>query len=344
MSLKRILLFPFSFLYGCITAIRNLFYNRGIFSSYPIPGKSIVIGNLSMGGTGKSPHTLYLWKFLSDQNQVDILSRGYGRKTKGLLEVQENLTSAEVGDEPLMFKKRVKQQSRVVVSESRKNGVDYIRFKDEHAVILLDDAFQHRKVKAGFSILLTDYNKPFYSDFVVPAGTLREWRCGKKRADCIVVTKCPESLPDSEKQSISRRLIGEEKEQTPVFFSQIIYGELISFGKEINQYDTILLVTGIANPKPLENHLKRFSKVDSLIFSDHHQFTRADVDKIHSKFGTFTPQTIIIVTTEKDFVRLQSILTASEMQQYPWYYQSITVKVDREDEFKTLINSYVDTI
>lgn len=341
MFLKRILLFPFSFLYGCITAVRNLLYDNGIKKSYPIPGKSIVIGNLSMGGTGKSPHTLYLWNLLKNDHSVAMLSRGYGRKTTGLLEVKHESTSIEVGDEPLMFKKRVGEQTQVVVAENRKIGVDYIRSQDEHAVILLDDAFQHRKVQPGFSILLTDFNRPYYADAVVPAGTLREWKNGKNRADCIVVTKCPESLSDAEKRTIIRKLKGEEK---PVFFSRIMYGDLIPFTKEIPDYTHILLVTGIANPKPLESYLKRFYQVDSIIFSDHHQFTAADLTRIHAKFDTFTPQNSIIVTTEKDFVRLEPMLTPAERQNYPWYYQSITVQLDREEAFNELINNYVDTI
>lgn len=345
MVLKRILLFPFSLIYGCITAIRNLLYNQGVKKSYPIPGKSIVIGNLSMGGTGKSPHTLYLWGFLKQNHEVAILSRGYGRQTKGLIEVEQKHTSTEVGDEPLMFKKRVGDHAQVIVSESRENGVDFIRSCRENSVILLDDAFQHRKVQAGFSILLTDYNNPFYADHVVPAGTLREWKCGKNRADCIIVTKCPESLPESEKQIISQKLnFGGRENKKQVFFSQIIYGDLISFGKEISEQTNVLLVTGIANPQLLKNHLKRFCKVESIIFPDHHQFTSLDLAKIYTKFDTFTSQNSIIVTTEKDFVRLETILTDSDKQKYPWYYQSIAVKLDKEEEFNTLINNYVDTI
>ncbi len=356
MLLKRILLFPFSFLYGCITAIRNFLYDQSIKIAYPIPGKSIVVGNLSMGGTGKSPHTLYVWNLLENKHPVAILSRGYGRKTRGLLEVKEKHTAGEVGDEPLMFKKRVGEKSLVIVSGDRKTGVDRIRSKSENAVILLDDAFQHRKVKAGFSILLTDYNKPYYADYMVPSGTLREWKCGKKRADCIIVTKCPESLSEPEKQDISRKLAvspseGREKEgsiprlmQKPVFFSRIIYGDLIPFGKEISAYTTVLLITGIADPKPLQKYLKRFYTVESMIFPDHYHFTTADLTKIHTKFDTFTPQNSIIVTTEKDFMRLEPLLTEADRQAYPWYYQSITVKLDKEEAFKTLINNYVDTI
>lgn len=341
MIFRKILLFPFSLLYGLVTAVRNFLYDSGVFSSYPVPGKSIVIGNLSMGGTGKSPHTLYLWEVLEKKYPVAILSRGYGRKTKGLLEVKEGHSSSEAGDEPLMFKKRTGEKSIVVVSESRKNGVEYIRSVNDHSVILLDDAFQHRKIKPGFSILLTDYNHPYYSDHVVPSGTLREWRCGKKRADCVIVTKCPGSLTEEEKKHVIERL---KFRKGSIFFSQIIYGALVPFGKEKKRFSNILLVTGIADPNPLEIYLKRFYKVESMVFPDHHHFTEADLMKIHAKFDTFTPENSIIVTTEKDFVRLESLLTAPDKQKYPWHYQSITVKMDKQEQFNALINNYVDTI
>lgn len=341
MIFLKIILFPISLIYGCVTAVRNFCYSKGLFKSYEITGKSIIIGNLSMGGTGKSPHTLFLWSLLKDKNDISILSRGYGRTTKGLLEVTTVHDSTQVGDEPLMFKKRVGEESLVVVAEERKIGVDFIRSKKPNSIILLDDAFQHRKVKAGFSILLTDFNKPYFSDCVVPSGTLREWKNGKQRANCIVVTKCPNEL-DSNTKLVYKQKLGFDSGK--IFFSQIVYGDLIPFGATIPTFSKILLVTGIANPKPLEQHLKRFYEVESLVFSDHHQFTKEDLQKIHSKFDTFTLDQAIIVTTEKDFVRLDTLLSHVEKKQYPWYYQSITVKIDEQETFNTLINSYVDTI
>lgn len=336
MIFRRLFLFPFSLMYGCITAIHHFLYNKGILQSYTIPGKSIVIGNLSMGGTGKSPHALYLWDLLKQKGPVAFLSRGYGRKTSGLIEVQTNHTALVVGDEPLMFKKRVGEESIVVVAENRKNGVDFIREKEKEAVILLDDAFQHRGVKAVFSILLTDYNQPYFSDCMAPSGTLREWKLGRSRADCVLVTKCPENLEEQEKAQITKRLKFKNKQ---VFFSHIHYGKLLPFGREVSNYTTVLLVTGIAKPKPLEKHLKQFYEVETLVFPDHHQFTPSDVMKIHTKFDTFAPQNTIIVTTEKDFVRLESVLSDLDKQKYPWYTQLITVKIDREEAFIKLIDS-----
>lgn len=341
MQAWRYLLFPFSVLYGTVMAIRNLFFDWGLFASYPIPGKSIVIGNLSMGGTGKSPHALYVLNLLKDRTSVATLSRGYGRKTKGLLEVTPTSLSEEVGDEPLMFKKRVGDSACVVVSENRQEGVRYIQSKHPEALIVLDDAFQHRKVTAGFSVLLTDFNRPFFSDFVVPMGTLREWRGGKNRADCVVVTKCPERISDDQKQSIVKRIGMSGK---PVYFSRIEYDELISFGKSVQSIKEVLLVAGIAKPQPLIEYLKRFYKVEVLHFPDHHNFTMADISEIHRKIGTFASENAAIITTEKDFVRLDSLLSDEDKQQFPWYYQPIRVKIDEEEQFKDLINRYVDTI
>lgn len=341
MKFLRVLLFPFSILYGTIGAIRNFLFDKGIKKSHEIPGKSIVVGNLSMGGTGKSPHTLYVWNLLKETNEVAILSRGYGRKTKGLFEVKTSSTSQQVGDEPLMFKKRTQEQASVVVAEQRKVGVDFIRQKSINSVIILDDAYQHRKVKAGFSVLLTDFNDPFYQDFVVPAGRLREFSSGKKRADCLVVTKCPPNLSVETKRNMRQKL-GFKNEN--VFFSKIIYGDLVPFGKVENNFSKILLVTGIANPKPLEAYLNRFCKVELITFPDHHDFTNEDLLKIHTKFDTFTTEPAIIVTTEKDFVRLDTLLTNEDKKRYPWYYQSISIDLDEKERFNALINNYVNTI
>lgn len=342
MNFWNIFLFPFAALYGLITKVRNYGYDQHFLKSYKIPGKSIVIGNLSMGGTGKSPHTLYIWKLLRDEFKVDFLSRGYGRKTKGLLEVSENHIGTEVGDEPLMFQKRVESKSIVVVSENRKKGVEYIRAKNKDSIILLDDAFQHRKVTAGYSILLTDYSRPFYEDFVVPAGTLRESRKGKKRADCIIVTKCPKDIQESEKQTIIKKIRGNK----PVFFSHIEYGNLTSFSSvQTSNFSKILLVTGIANPTPLYEFLSEQYQVELVRFKDHHNFSAKDIEIIHGKFTKFAPnEDGIIVTTEKDFVRLTQKEFEQAIQRYPWYYQPITIKLDKEEEFKNELLKYVRTI
>lgn len=341
------LLFPFSLLYGTVMAIRNWCFSKGIFSVYSIEKKSIVIGNLSVGGTGKSPHVLYLANVLKSTKNVATLSRGYGRKTKGYRNVNTDSTAEEVGDEPLMFKKRLGDEVVVAVDEKRARTTVVFDETPSIDVVLLDDAYQHRAVKAGFSILLTDFQKPYYKDYVLPAGRLREFRCGKKRADCLIVTKSPETLTSDEKYSIAKKLkfnIHSDNYLDKVFFSHIVYGDLYPFGKEIQSASKVLLVTGIANPKPLENYLKRFYQVESLVFPDHHNFTRVELSEIHAKFDIFDVGSTMLVTTEKDFVRISPLLTEQEKGEYPWFYQAIDVKLDRELEFNELINNYVRTI
>lgn len=340
----KIILFPFAFLFGLVTFVRNKCFDFGLLKSHKISGKSIVVGNLSVGGTGKSPHVLYLANLLASDSTSEcpsILSRGYGRKTKGLLEVSEMESALNVGDEPLMFKKRMGSQAQVVVCEKRVDGVEYIRRTQPKSTIILDDAFQHRHVKAGFNILLTDFNRPYYDDFMLPMGFLREWRIGRFRSDCVVVTKCPSYLAERDKRHIRRRLKLGNKH---IFFSSVQYADMISFGRTQERYSKILLVTGIANPKPLENQLSQYGDTAILKFKDHHNFTREDIDAIHAKFDTFAHEDSIIVTTEKDFVRLDSLLTADERQKYPWYFQSISIKIDEEEKFNALIKVYVDSI
>lgn len=337
----RLLLLPFGWIYGCITGIRNVLFDLGVLSSYTIPSKSIVVGNLSVGGTGKSPHILYLVELLNHQHEIAIVSRGYGRTTKGLLTVEENSEAINVGDEPLMFKKRLRDRARVLVSEKREIGVKSALESSQNCVVLLDDAFQHRKVKAGFNVLLTDYSQPYYSDFMLPAGNLREWRAGAKRADCIVVTKCPEDLSLEEMNLVSKKV---NRRGTPLFFSHMEYGDLVSFGKKQETIEKVLLVTGIANPKPLETWLNRFYQLETVRFPDHHNFSHHDLEEIHQKIDSFANENAVIVTTEKDYVRLNSLLTENDKLHYPWYYQSMTVKINEEEQFKAIINAYVDTI
>lgn len=328
-------------MYGIVVIIRNFLYDIQFIKSYHIPGKSIALGNLSVGGTGKSPHTLYLWELIYPHHDVAILSRGYGRKTTGLIEVETAHTAKQVGDEPLMFKKRVGDATLVVVAEQRKTGVDYIRQKNKQAVILLDDAFQHRKVKAGFSILLTDFNQPYFSDMLLPSGNLREPKSGKQRATCLIVTKCPKSLSNVQKSEFIQDLDVQTKK---VFFSSINYGKLVSFGKEMNDFNQVLIVSGIANPKPLFDYFKQNYMCETIIFPDHHNFSQKDITQIHAKFDTFTNRNSIIITTEKDFMRLNSLLTSQEKEKYPWHYQQIELEIEIKEEFNKLIRNYVDEI
>ena len=342
MNLFRYFLFPFSFLYYIITLIRNLFFDWGIFKSQKLQEPSICIGNLSVGGSGKTPMTIYLTNLLKNDFQVQILSRGYGRKTSGYIEVSEDSTSNDVGDEPLLYKKRFKSEITVTVAEKRSLGAnELLKIQTKNSILLLDDAFQHRSVNAGFSILLTPFQQIFSSDFLLPVGNLREARCGAKRADCIVITKCPESIEAAHKNRIIECM---QKYSKPIFFSSIEYGELISFGAKRTSFETVLLVCGIAQPETLIIELRKKYKVEVLLFADHHNFDSSDIKEIHQKFDTFAQESSVIITTEKDYVRLQTKLTADELETYPWYYLPIELKIENEDEFNLLIKKYVTAI
>lgn len=342
MEILRVFLLPLSLIYGFITFLRNKLYDSGIFKSYKIPKKSICIGNLSTGGTGKTPHVAYLAEYFKDKIETAILSRGYGRNTKGFILLNENHTSQQVGDEPLFYKILFKNQIHVAVCEDRATGIQALQKQfPENEMILLDDAFQHRKVQAGFSILLTNFNSPFSKDFVLPAGNLREWKSGRKRADCLIITKCPSNQTESQKIQFAKEL---KVNRDELFFSSIKYGSLKSLGNKLDSPESVLLVTGIANPEPLKDFLSKTFNVEHLKFKDHHQFNEQDIQQIHQKFDTFTDDKKILVTTEKDFMRLKDKLSKSDLEKYPWYFQPITVEIDEEEKFKELINSYVDTI
>jgi tetraacyldisaccharide 4'-kinase len=223
-SILSYFLFPFSILYGVITWVRNAFYDFKFLKSKEHPIKLIVVGNLSMGGTGKSPVTLYLSNLLIEHFKVAILSRGYGRKTKGYRQVDVNSLASDVGDEPLMFKSISGDKIQVAVCEDRNEGVEKIQVDfPKTDLVLLDDAFQHRKIKAGFSILLTTFDNPFFRDFVVPFGSLREFRNGVSRANVLLVTKCPVNISTNDKIDFQKNL---EKYKKPVFYSRIKYGAL----------------------------------------------------------------------------------------------------------------------
>lgn len=300
MKILRKLLFPFAFMYGGIMSIRNYLYDSGFLRSTSYSFPVISVGNLSVGGTGKTPMIEYLLTLLKQEYQLATLSRGYGRKTRGFLAVTGNESPVEVGDEPLQFKKKFPDIT-VVVDENRVRGIALLKEKFDPEVVLLDDAFQHRKVTPGLNILLTTYGNLYSNDFMLPTGDLREPKSGAERADIIVVTKGPGDLSDSEQQQIKRKL--KVKEHQELFFSYIAYAEkVINERKEILLKDLscgkITLVTGIANPEPLCQYLVGEGvNFDHLDYPDHHAFTKNDLEKIS--------KATVVLTTEKDFMRLK---------------------------------------
>lgn len=340
MFFLRLLLFPLSLIYGLFSIVRNLLYDWGWIPSYPIPIKSIVVGNLSMGGTGKTPHVDYLVQLLLSKGlHVATLSRGYGRKTKGVLEVSLNANAEEVGDEPLMYKSKHGNRLTVVVAEKRKAGIEYILQQHPQInVVVLDDAFQHRAVKAGFSILLSEYHRLFTHDYLFPMGTLRELRSSKKRADVLVISKSPH-LSDSDKRAI----VSQTQFDGPLFFSSIQYEALKSIlpDRQTAEFlENILLVTGIGNAEPLVLELQKMGKVTHLKYADHHGFNAKDIHEIHEKFDSFASRNKMIVTTEKDFMRIQG-MPEIQSRANDWYYLPISTRIEEQETFNGLIEKYV---
>ena len=324
MFLLKIIFFPFSFIYGCVIAVRNGLYASGWIKSnkYNIP--IISIGNISYGGTGKSPLVEYLVRFLSPNNQLATLSRGYKRKSKGFFIAKNNSLSTEIGDEPKQFKTKFPKLT-VTVCEDRCKGVsEILKLHPVINCIILDDAFQHRSIKAGLNILLTDHNKLYTRDIVLPSGTLREFRCGAKRADIIVVTKCPRALSDEEKRKISEEIKPSDKQH--LFFSYIEYGTLININntrneESINSEQTVLLFSGIANIKPLEQYFKeKKCSLVSLTFRDHHQYSVQELSKIRTTFNNIPDKNKIIVTTEKDAMRIEASEQKEILSNLPVFY------------------------
>lgn len=334
------ILSPFAFIFGFIAFLRNVAFNLNILKTYVIPTKSIVVGNLAVGGTGKTPHVFYISNLLSKKFKVSILSRGYGRQSKGFKMVFANSLSNQVGDEPLLLKNRL-NEVEVAVCESRKQGIIQLNKQFGSDVIVLDDAFQHRKVRAGLNILLTEFHRPYFNDFPMPVGRLREFRSGKKRADVVIVTKCPDKVSENEKEFFIQK-IGLNSDH--IFFSKIVYAPIQPFSVIRRQsFKSILLVSAIADDTKIVEYLSDSFSVKTFKFRDHHTFTKEDITKIHLKFELLPLEDAIILTTEKDFVKLREFNEVIDSK-YPWCFLPIDIQIDRENEFNQLLINYVGTI
>ncbi len=329
----RKLLFPFSLIYHGVTEVRNKLYDTGFLKSESYDFPVIAVGNLNMGGTGKSPMIEYLLKILSKNNKVATLSRGYKRESKGFQLVKAEDKANKAGDEPLQFKNKY-PEAIVAVDANRRQGIaELMQFSPD--VILLDDAFQHRRVEAGFYILLTAYGDLYLDDLVLPAGNLRESSSGAGRANIIVVTKCPPNLEVAEMDRIKRKLkpcLGQS-----VFFSTIQYsGKIISSEKSIEleniKESEFVLVTGIANPKPLLEFLKSNNiQLEHYKFPDHHNFSEKEIDELSKESR--------ILTTEKDYMRLKDKLPLNKL-----YYLPIEIEFlgEGKADFDNLVQNFIN--
>lgn len=340
----RLLLLPISAIYALVTGVRNILFDLGLKKSEAFKTPIISIGNITVGGTGKTPHTEYLIKLLKPNYKIATLSRGYGRRTKGYKEVTLDSTAEQCGDEPCQMKQK-HADITVIVNEKRCNGIQHLEREQKPELIILDDAYQHRYVKPGLSILLIDYSRPLYKDFVIPAGDLRELSIGRNRADIIVITKCPKTISSDAKLHIISKIT--PKAHQEIFFSTFVYGQAANvFSKEDTNITNlnnakVLLVTGIANPLPLKKQLHEMgADVASLAFPDHHNFTQKDADKITTTF--VQNQYKYIITTEKDAVRLRSQLVFPAEVRDIFHFIPIEARfLENEDMFHQKIENYV---
>ena len=338
--------------------LRNKLYDWKIFHSHRFANPIICIGNLSVGGTGKSPHIEYLVRLLKEKYHIAILSRGYKRDSMGFILASDSSDVNEIGDEPLQFKRKFNDVI-VAVDENRREGINQLlkinnlsgnnKLSDK-LIVLLDDAYQHRSVKPGLSILLTDFNNLFFQDYVLPSGFLREFRNGYKRADIVIVTKTPQDLP-VEKRKIIIEKINPLKHQQ-VFYSYIKYKTLLPVNpdsglqplqlSDLNDY-SVFLFAGIANPSVLTEKLKEFcNNVTSDFFKDHHDYSVEDILKIKNSFFSIIGKNKIILTTEKDAMRIIEPKLLDMLVDIPIYYLPIEIEFHNDDKeiFDSLIMSF----
>jgi len=314
----------FSWIYGMIVGLRNEMFDLKILSSKEFDFPIISVGNITVGGTGKTPHTEYIIRLLRNSLKIATLSRGYKRKTRGFLIAETNSTVKQVGDEPLQMKTKFNDVI-VAVDSKRVRGIEnLLALTDKPDVIILDDAYQHRYVSPGMNILLTDFNRLITKDSLLPFGRLRESATNRSRANIIIVTKCPSQLKPIEERIITKELTIRPYQN--LYFTKLAYGPVQPVYPEIftssdKQPDnsilkgkTILLVTGIANPDSLKNYLNSQSRlIQHLCFSDHHNYQDKDMDLILSRFDTLPKENRIIITTEKDMVHLRELANVSEL-------------------------------
>jgi tetraacyldisaccharide 4'-kinase len=335
-----ILLYPFSLIYGFVIWIRNSLFDIGILTSVEFPIPIISVGNITVGGTGKTPHTEFLVELLKDEFKVATLSRGYKRKTRKFVLASSDSEVRDIGDEPVQIKQKF-PDIHVAVDRKRVNGIkELMKRIPDLDVILLDDAYQHRYVKPGLSILLIDYNRPISEDYLLPAGRLREHIYEKRRANTVLITKCPDRL-----KPIELRIIFKDLKLYPfqhLFFTKLSYGEpvpvFIETSNPPNLSDMksarpgILMVTGIAGPRLYKKHLRGIStNINEMTYPDHHEFSGKDVDRIQQSFKDMDEKEKLIFTTEKDATRLRKFTNIEPSIRDRMFYIPIGVQILNED-------------
>lgn len=331
-------LLPLGLLYGTATAIRNLLFDTKILPSKKFNVPVISVGNLTTGGTGKTPHVEYLIRLLKKDYNIATVSRGYKRKTSGFVLGDSNSDYRQLGDEPAQFIRKFPDIT-VAVDESRVRGIKSIlKIKPKTNLFLLDDAYQHRYVSAGLKILLSDYRNLYTRNYPLPAGNLREFRCGSNRADIIIVTKTDKVLPSMLRQHLVEEI--KPKRHQRLYFSYISYGQLTPLtdaakNTAIDKSTNILLIAGIANPYPLEEHIRKTTdKLETILFPDHYQYRLSDIHSIQNRFNDIFSKKKIIVTTEKDAMRLSDPTLKDLLNKLPVFYIPIEIAFHNSDKEK----------
>ena len=342
------LLIPFSWLYGLIISFRKWLYKSGLYTRSKFDFPIICVGNITAGGTGKTPHIEWLIKNLSGHYRVAVLSRGYKRKTNGYVLSTPVSTPEQIGDEPYQIKQKFLQVP-VAVSENRVLGIPMLLGDEPNTeVVLMDDGFQHLSIQAGFNIVLCDYNRPYYNDYLLPAGLLRENKTGANRADVIIVTKCPSNLSLEEKNNIKQNL--KLHANQTVYFSTIKYKNIIAITDTAKQQglpdpnQPTVALAGIAKANLFINQIKSIQKqVIPLVFSDHQTYTDDRIQQLAAT-ASIHPNSVII-TTEKDAVKLKSSTILPYINQLPIWYIPIDIEILFEEENQLLqqINQYIKT-
>jgi tetraacyldisaccharide 4'-kinase len=322
----RLLLLPLSAVYGCGVFVRNRLFDWKFLKSEIGELPTLIVGNLSAGGSGKTPFTQYLIKILGENSGISVLSRGYGRKSQGFRWVNPDSNASDSGDEPLQIARRF-PHLKVAVCEDRLAGI--ARMSNENPdieLVILDDAFQHRKLRGDFNILLTDYNEPYWDDLLLPAGGLRDMAYEVRRAQMIVVTKCPENLDEPEMSQIRRTIWPEPKQS--LFFASLKYGGLVQFsGPDTNprDIDGFLAFSGIANSQLFEKECRKlFSPKKFKNYPDHYPFSGADIQNLCVECGTFGVQRPALLTTEKDAVRIKELIVPESI---PMFFLPIEFRI-----------------
>lgn len=334
------ILAPLSFIYRAVMSIRNFSYDKGLCASHGFDIPVISVGNITVGGTGKTPHVIYLAGLLSDRYRgVAVLSRGYGRSTRGFILADAESESYSIGDEPVLVKAHFPEIT-VAVDEDRVHGIRRLSDIGIRTVVL-DDAFQHRRVRPSLNILLIDWNRSILEDMVMPAGRMRESASGRKRADIIIFTKCPAGLDDAGMDKAAARIVTDKRQK--VFFTSLEYGDLrpMISGKTIPENVRILAMTGIANPKPMIDYLGTLSDNVRLIqFPDHHSFSIADLEKTNAVADSLSPESII-VTTEKDEARLKGMQLPESLKRRLFILPVRTSFLREQEQFDRIILEHI---